>query len=91
METTRLGNTGLTVSRLGLGGIPIQRVSEDEAVAAVRRALELGVTFIDTANAYTTSEERIGKAISGRRERTVLATKSIARDRGAWRGTSSGA
>ena len=82
METTRLGRTGLTVSRLGFGGIPIQRVSEDEAVATVRRALELGVTFIDTANAYTTSEERIGKAISGQRERTVLATKSVARDRG---------
>ena len=62
----RLGKTNMMVSRLGLGGIPIQRVSEDEAVAVVRRCLELGINHIDTANGYTTSEERIGKAIRGR-------------------------
>ena len=50
METIRLGKTNMMVSRLGFGGIPIQRVSEDEAVAVVRRCLELGITFIDTAN-----------------------------------------
>ncbi|MFC1957280.1 aldo/keto reductase [Chloroflexota bacterium] len=76
METLRLGKTGMMVSRLGFGGIPIQRVSEDEAVAVVRRCLELGINYIDTANAYTTSEERIGKAISGRRQDVFLATKS---------------
>ena len=67
MEKIRLGRTGIEVSRLGFGGIPIQRISEEEAVAVVKRCLELGITFIDTANGYTTSEERIGKAISGRR------------------------
>ena len=76
METVRLGKTEMMVSRLGFGGIPIQRVSEDEAVAVVRRCLELGITFLDTANAYTTSEERIGKAISGQRDRVIIATKS---------------
>ena len=76
MEKIRLGRTEIEVSRLGFGGIPIQRVSEEEAVAVVKRCLELGITLIDTANGYTTSEERIGKAISGRREQLVIATKS---------------
>jgi len=48
-------------------------------VAVVRRCLELGITYIDTANGYTTSEERIGKAISGRRQELILATKSLSR------------
>lgn len=78
MEKIRLGRTEMMVSKLGFGGIPIQRVSEDEAVAVVRRCLELGITFIDTANRYTNSEERIGKAISGRREEVIIATKSNA-------------
>ena len=51
MEAIRLGPTEMMVSRLGFGGIPIQRVSENEAVALVRKCLELGITFIDTANA----------------------------------------
>ena len=79
MEKIRLGRTGLMVTRVGFGGIPIQRVSEDEAIAVVRRCLELGINFLDTANGYTTSEERIGKAISGRSEGLVLATKSLER------------
>lgn len=78
MEKIRLGRTEMMVSKLGFGGIPIQRVSEDEAVAVVRRCLELGITFIDTANRYTNSEERIGKAISGQREGIIIATKSNA-------------
>ncbi len=77
----RLGRTNMMVSRLGFGGIPIQRDTEAEAVAVVRKCLELGVTYIDTANAYTTSEERIGKAIAGQRQNVFLATKSQARDR----------
>ena len=81
MKTVRLGKTGLRVSRVGFGGIPIQRLSEEDAVRVVRRALDLGVTWIDTANAYTTSEERIGKAIAGRREQLVIATKTGARDK----------
>ncbi len=81
MKKVRLGKTNLMVSELGFGGIPIQRVSESEAVAVVRRCLELGITFIDTANGYTNSEIRIGKAISGQREKIILATKSAARTR----------
>ncbi len=79
METVRLGKTELMVSRIGFGGIPIQRLTEDETVKVVRRCLGLGVNFIDTANAYTTSEERIGKAIAGRREGLIIATKTHAR------------
>lgn len=80
MDKIRLGKTEMMVSRLGFGGIPIQRVSEDEAVAVVRRCLDLGINYIDTANGYTTSEERIGKAISGRREGLIIATKSSSRN-----------
>ncbi|MBN1811856.1 MAG: aldo/keto reductase, partial [Anaerolineae bacterium] len=81
MKTTRLGKTGLQVSRIGFGGIPIQRLTEDEAIRVASRCIDLGVTFLDTANAYTTSEGRIGKAIAGRREQLVIATKTGARDK----------
>ena len=81
MEKIRLGRTEMMVTKLGFGGIPIQRVSEDKAIAVVKRCLELGITFLDTANGYTTSEERIGKAISGQREGLILATKSLAQTR----------
>jgi predicted aldo/keto reductase-like oxidoreductase len=80
MKTVRLGRTELRVSRIGFGGIPIQRLSEDEAIRVVQHSLDLGVTFIDTANGYTTSEERIGKAIAGRRDEVIIATKTGARD-----------
>lgn len=76
MEKMRLGKTELMVTRLGLGGLPLQRVSEEEAIAVVNRCLELGINFIDTANFYTTSEEYIGKAIAKRAEKPILATKT---------------
>jgi predicted aldo/keto reductase-like oxidoreductase len=81
MKTVRLGRTGLTVSRVGFGGIPIQRLTDDEALRVMRRCLDLGVTLLDTATGYTTSEERIGKAIAGRRAELVIATKTPARDK----------
>ena len=76
MKTVRLGKTNLKVSRIGMGGIPIQRLTENEAVKVIRRALDLGVNWIDTAAGYTTSEERIGKALVGRRDQVIIATKS---------------
>jgi len=79
MEKIRLGKTGLMASRIGFGGIPIQRVPEDEAVAVVRKCLDLGVNYLDTAMAYTNSEEKIGKAIAGRREQVILSTKTQAK------------
>lgn len=80
MRKVELGATGLVVSEVGFGGIPIQRLSHVEAVSVVRKCLDLGITFLDTANGYTTSEERIGEAIRGRRDHLVLATKTQARD-----------
>jgi predicted aldo/keto reductase-like oxidoreductase len=76
LKTIRFGKTGLQITQLGFGGIPIQRLTEDQAVAVVKRCLELGITFYDTANGYSTSEERIGKAIAGQRDRVVIATKT---------------
>ena len=63
MKKILLGKTGLEVSRVGMGGIPIQRPPLDEAVKVVNRALDLGVNLIDTSIAYGDSEIRIGKAI----------------------------
>jgi predicted aldo/keto reductase-like oxidoreductase len=81
MKTVRLGKTERQVSRVGFGGIPIQRLAEGEAVKVVRRCLDLGITFYDTATGYTTSEERIGRALAGRREQVIIATKTPARDK----------
>ena len=80
MRKVRLGKTNLIVSEVGFGGIPIQRLTDEEAVRVVRGALALGIDFIDTAHGYPNSEERIGRAIAGRQEGLVLATKSPARD-----------
>lgn len=80
MHQVRLGKTELMVSAVGLGGIPIQRSTEEEAVEVIRCCSDLGVNFIDTANMYGNSEERIGRAITGRREGLILATKSHARE-----------
>jgi len=76
MRTVTLGRTGLEVSRIAMGGIPLQRPSIDEAVRIVHRALDLGVNFFDTAAGYGVSEERFGKALAGRRSGVVIATKS---------------
>jgi aryl-alcohol dehydrogenase-like predicted oxidoreductase len=81
MEKMRLGKSNLMVTRIGFGGIPIQRLNEEDAVAVVRRCLDHGINFIDTANAYTTSEGRIGKAIAGRRDSLIIATKTTNRSR----------
>jgi len=82
MEKVRFGKTELMVSKIAFGGIPIQRLSTDDAVSVVRGVIGLGVNFIDTANGYTDSEEKIGLAIKGmRREDLVIATKSGAKDK----------
>ena len=79
MEYTNLGNTGLKVSRLGFGGIPIQRITQEEATALIHKLPEYGVNYIDTARGYTVSEEYLGIAMEGIRDKFVLATKSMAR------------
>ena len=63
----RLGRTNLAVTEVGFGGIPIQRCNMEDAIRVVERCLELGINFVDTANGYTDSEEKIGRVIAGRR------------------------
>jgi aryl-alcohol dehydrogenase-like predicted oxidoreductase len=81
MKTRRLGSAGLEVSELGLGCMGMSefygRSDEGEAIATIRRALELGVRLIDTADMYGpfTNEQLVGRAIQGRRDQVVLATK----------------
>lgn len=76
MKEKTLGRTELLVKTLGFGGIPIQRVSEEEAIAVVRRCYELGLNYYDTARNYSNSEQRIGKALEDVRENVIYATKS---------------
>ena len=81
MEYRILGKTGLKVSRMGFGGIPIQRIDAEGTKKLMRGLLEAGVNFIDTARGYTVSEEYLGYALEGIRDKFVLATKSMSRDK----------
>ncbi|NMB03887.1 MAG: aldo/keto reductase [Tissierellia bacterium] len=82
MEKRPLGQTGLMVSSIGLGGIPFQRIDAEGTRDILARALELGINFIDTARGYTVSEQYIGHGLKQLgRERFIVATKSMKRDR----------
>ena len=79
MEYRILGKTGLKISRLGFGGIPIQRIDAEGTKKLIRQMMEAGVNYIDTARSYTVSEEYLGYALEGVRDHFVLATKSMGR------------
>jgi len=79
MQYRQLGRTGLTVSVIGFGGIPIQRVPVNEATPIVQYALSKGINFFDTARGYTDSEAKFGEALKSRRSEVIIATKSMAR------------
>ena len=81
MEYRILGKTGLKISRLGFGGIPIQRIDAEGTKALMHRMADAGVNFIDTARGYTVSEEYLGYALEGIREHFIIATKSMSRTR----------
>lgn len=81
MEYKALGKTGLKVSRMGFGGIPIQRIDATGTKTLIRQLYENGVNYIDTARGYTVSEEYLGEALEGLREHFVLATKSMGRSK----------
>ena len=79
MEYRILGKTGLKISRLGFGGIPIQKIDAEGTKKLIGDLIKAGVNFIDTARGYTVSEEYLGFALQGVRDRFVVATKSMAR------------
>ena len=81
MRYRQLGKTGLWVSVIGFGGIPIQRVDNQTAMQLVNRALNLGINFFDTARGYTDSETKLGLVLRERQQEAIIATKSMARTR----------
>lgn len=82
MKNIKFGRTDLKVSRVALGGIPIMLLAKKDAVKVVRVVINMGVNFIDTANGYGDSEEKIGEAIKFfKREKLVLSSKSQARSK----------
>ena len=79
MEYRILGKTGLKISRLGFGGIPIQRIDAAGTRKLMLQMKEAGINYIDTARGYTVSEAYLGEALEGIRGDFIIATKSMAR------------
>ena len=79
MEYRILGKTGLKISRMGFGGIPIQRIDAEGTKVLMHQLKDVGINYIDTARGYTVSEEYLGYALEGIREHFIIATKSMAR------------
>ncbi len=79
MATVTLGKTGITVEKNSFGALPIQRISKEEAVKLLRKAYEHGITFFDTARYYSDSEEKVGEAFVGMRDKVYIATKTGAK------------
>lgn len=78
MEYRILGKTGLKVSMMGLGGIPIQRIDAAGTRILIEKLVENGINYIDTARGYSVSEQYLGEALEGLRDKFILATKSMA-------------
>ena len=78
MACITLGKTGITVEKNGFGCLPIQRISKEEAAGLLRRALDGGMNYFDTARAYSDSEEKVGYALHDVRDKVVIATKTHA-------------
>ena len=66
MDMVTLGRTGITVNKNGFGALPIQRISQEDAVFLARKAYKAGIRFFDTARAYTDSEVKLGEAFDGK-------------------------
>jgi predicted aldo/keto reductase-like oxidoreductase len=77
LQKRRLGRTELMVSVVGFGGLIIPRISHDEAIQVIRRAIDFGVNLIDTAKSYGDSEEKVGAAIADKRENCIITSKSL--------------
>ncbi|MCM1155895.1 MAG: aldo/keto reductase [Roseburia sp.] len=76
MNTVRLGSTGIVTDKNGFGALPIQRISEQDAVHLLRKAYDNGITYFDTARWYTDSEQKVGAAFAGMRDKIYIATKT---------------
>lgn len=76
MARITFGSTGIVIEKNGFGGLPIQRISRQEAADLLHRAVDGGINFFDTARAYSDSEEKMGYAFRGMRDKVVIASKS---------------
>ncbi len=79
MKQITLGRTGITTPQNAFGALPIQRISKADAVRLLRRAYDGGMTFFDTARAYTDSEEKVGEAFAGMRDKVTITSKTQAK------------
>lgn len=79
MKQVILGKTGIKTPQNAFGALPVQRVSIEEAVKILRRAYEGGMTFFDTARAYSDSEIKLGEAFAGMRDKITIASKTMAK------------
>lgn len=80
MDYITLGKTGITTCKNAFGCLPLQRISTEDAVYLLQKAEDNGISFFDTARAYSDSEEKVGLAFKGRRDKIFIATKSAAKD-----------
>ena len=78
MVTVTLGKTNITVNKNGFGALPIQRISKEAAICLIKKAYQNGINFFDTARFYTDSEEKLGEALKGIRDKVYIATKTAA-------------
>lgn len=86
MQTVTLGKTGVVVSKNGFGALPVQRVSEKEAVYLLQKAFYHGINYFDTARMYTDSEEKLGAAFAYTRDKIIISTKTGAQNaEGFWK------
>lgn len=86
METVRLGKTEIVTNKNGFGALPIQRISDEDAVYLLHKAYDSGITFFDTARMYTDSEHKVGLAFHGMRDKVFIATKTGAQNaEGFWK------
>ncbi len=76
METVRLGKTGIETNKNGFGALPIQRISDEDAVYLLKKAYDNGITYFDTARWYTDSEHKLGLAFHDMRDKIWIATKT---------------
>ena len=78
MATVTLGRTGIVAQKQAFGCLPIQRITQAEAVRLLRRAYDGGMNFFDTARVYYDSEEKVGAAFQGMRDKVMIASKTAA-------------